>query len=58
MGMVLDYDFFHSSINNTESPGLVFILQEHDLASMGRGAWSNVPFLEKILHLVLPFLIF
>jgi hypothetical protein len=55
---ILNCDFAQISIINTEFPGLVFLLYEHDWASAGTGAWLNVPFLEKLLNLSLDFLIF
>jgi hypothetical protein len=53
-----DCDFFQSCVINIESPCPVFLLHGYDWAFARRGAWSNVPFFEKLLNPTLNFLIF
>jgi hypothetical protein len=55
---IIDCDFFHGYVINTNSLSPIFLLCESDWDFAGWGAWSNVPFLEHLLNLVLDFLIF
>jgi hypothetical protein len=56
--LVPNFDFVYGSVINAESPSLVLLLHQYNGASARVRVGSDVPLLEKLLDMLLDFVIF